>query len=481
MQRAAIILCLLALAAPALAQDDWGDDVGFGEGGDDAAFDFEVPDTATEAPPPPSDWSLIGFARSDVGLWVERFDDNPFAKARQSLDLQFDWANAGWRVRVAQQAAWDAAYLYERDTYDDATLRDYELRFIGGEQFVAYAAGPVEVTLGRQIVAWGEGDVLSPLDVVNPRDLREPGLADLDDLRLSVLASRVGVFFGAHRFEIMGIHEAYYGERPPPLAPFSPFASVIAGDPTVAMLLAGKSFDYEHDPSRFDLEGHEVLGRWVYKGPGLDAGLHVAWVRDDQGVVVLPTGLGLLAQDHIDVRLEHRRYLTGGLSAATAFGDWVLKWEVAGELDRAYNSGDVSAAIPMLDVDEIDTVTAMMGATWRGVTDLTVGVEAQRGIVVDGPDDLLFPVDAPIGALRVSYVALRERLLLAGAVTAFGLSAQYGWLARGEATWELTQGLDVGVGYVHYGASEEGEFGPFAGFDDHDRAFAKLRWDFVIH
>lgn len=470
-------------APDARAQDAGAQDAGTPDewGAGDGAFDFDVPAAALEAPPPPRDWSLTGFLRSDWGLWAERLDDQPFAKGRQSLDVDLGYVHGPWRVKVAEHVEYDLAYTVDADAYDDPTIDAYRFRALSGEQLVGFAAGPVEITVGRQIVAWGEGDVLSPLDVVNPRDNREPGLADLDDLRLSVLATRVGWFEGSHRVEAMVLHESYFGERAPPLAPFSPFRALLASDPAAAALIAGKSFDYQHVQDRFALDQQEPMLRWVYKGAGLDAGLYVASVLDDQGVVVLPTLLSLLAKDDIDIALDHRRYTATGLSAATSFGDFVMKWEVAAEIGRPYNTGDTSATVPVLDVAEVDTLTAMSGLAWSGVTDLTLAAEVQRGFGLDPPADLLVPLNLPVGALRLSYRALRDRLTLNAAATSLGLRAQYGWLARAEATYEILDGFKAGVGFVHYGPGDEGKFGPFTGFDDHDRAFAKLRWDFVVY
>ena len=48
--------------------------------------------------------------------------------------------------------------------------------------------------LGRQIVNWGRSDTVRVLDVINPLDNREPGLVDIEDLRLPVTMARVDYF-----------------------------------------------------------------------------------------------------------------------------------------------------------------------------------------------------------------------------------------------------------------------------------------------
>jgi hypothetical protein len=470
----AALPCLLAVLLPAVAaaqDDDWGsgDDVGFGE----------VPDVKPMEGANRSA-SLTGFARSDWSTWVERLSDDPWAKGRQSLDLAFSWKGETLRVEADGHGEYDLAYLHDADRFDDATLETYQWRALPGRALVGASLGAVELTVGRQIVAWGEGDALSPLDVVNPRDNREPGLADLDDLRLAVAATRVGLFLGMHRLELMVIHESYFGERAPPMGHFSPLPSFLNSNPAAAVLLGGKTLRYAHKQDRFAADQQEFLGRWVYKGPGLDVGLYGASILDDQGTVSLP-GIASLTSDDVDIPLDHQRYLVVGASGATTVDSFVIKAEVAGDLDRAYNTGDSQAAIPQLGEEKVNGVTGMVAITYQGVTDLVAAVEFQKSHVFDAPDDLLFPVDAPIGALRLTYTMLAERLRLLGALSGFGWTAENGWLARAEGTYEWADGLKTTLGYVHYGPGDDDELGPFSGLDEHDRVFARARYDFTLY
>lgn len=501
--RAALAATLLA-AGPAAAQpaeppaespaepsaepsaDDWGepaaDDAGWGE--DDPGFGGlgDLPPVPVAPPPPPRNASLTGFVRYDLGLWAERNDRRPFAKDRISLDLAFRYRSDAWRVVAEIHGEYDAAYLAERDRFDEPTLEVYEARILSGEQYVATGLGPVEITLGRQIVAWGEGDVLSPLDVVNPRDLREPGLADLDDLRLGVLATRVGWFDGPHRVEAMAVHEAYFGERPPPLGEFSPLRAYALGDPLVANLLGERTVEWRHDRDRFDPAATQAFARWVYKGPGLDVGLYGAWALDQQGVVRLPP-IAALLEDRVALELHHDRYGLVGHSGATTLGDWIVKWEAAATLDRAYNTGDPDAGLTpdALGDGEATLFTGMVGLTYAGIADTTLALEAQAGVFADRPDDLLFPADAPAFSVRAVRQAMRQKLRLLATATVFGATAEHGWLLRAEATYALSDAGSLTAGYVHFGPGEEGEFGPFYGFDEHDRAFLRLRWDFDLY
>ncbi|MEZ4463399.1 MAG: DUF1302 family protein [bacterium] len=474
------------LATPAAAQD-WGGDEDWIGGGDDFA-DVKEPDAA-DLKADTSRWSLTGFARTEQALWTRRLADRPWAKGRQSLDLSLDYGGESLRLKLSGHGEWDAAYLVDRDAVDAAQLEVYELRYLDGEQYIAQTAGEFEVVFGRQIVAWGEGDALSPLDVVNPRDSREPGLADLDDLRLAVLATRIGWFRGAHRIELMAVHESYFGEQPSPLSDYSPFRSILQRDDIpapIAALLADHTYRFTHDPERFDAKAQQWLGRWVYKGPGLDLGLYAASVLDRQGVVTLPETAKLLAPGvDVDIELRHARYTVLGLSGATNTGAWLIKWEVAGELDKTFNTGDPDAPFnpaspPTLGAAEGSLVTGMLGVTYAGVTDLNVAFEVQQGVFLDEPADVLFPADAPIFALRGQYLLLNQRLTLTGGATALGATAEYGGLVRAEASYELADGWKGGGGYIWYYTGDEAEFGPFTTFTEHDRLFFKLRYDFRL-
>jgi hypothetical protein len=323
-------------------------------------------------------------------------------------------------------------------------------------------------------VAWGKGEVLSPLDVVNPRDLREPGLAELVDIRLAVLASRLGVFFGNHRLEAMVIHESYFGLFPAPLSAFSPLSELIVSDPTVAALLAGKTLSYEHVPDRFDPGASQFLGRWSYAGHGVDLALYAASILDRQGIAVPPAPEALAARD-IEVELYHPRYTMFGHAGALPEGDFVFRWELGAELDRPI------PVLPLGGAAYEHQLIWMGGVTYGGIDDGSVGLEYAQSRVLDAPpeDALLLPVNQPRFAVRYTQSFLRETLDLTVVATAFGLTEFRGWLTRAELDYELRDALHLGLGYVTYQPASD-EFGPLYGFDDNDRVFASLRWDFAV-
>lgn len=502
---------LLLFTQSAAAQDagEWGDD-----GGDDGGFvDMPVAPTPTKAALAPvvvSPLTLLGTLRSDSGMWTERLgsapadapalpggNDNPFAKARAAVDLELRYKTKAIQSVIAVHGEYDFAYLHRDGDYDTATLRSYRTvrdPLLGDapvqlrEAFVAFSVRQFEFTLGRQIVAWGEGDGLSPLDVVNPRDMREPGLADLDDIRIPVLATRVGWFSGSHRVEAMVTHEAHWGFRGPPLGPFSPFPTIFETNPVAVQLdlvnnMRRHDLDYGDNLTGLDPAAWQYLGRWVYKGAGIDLGLYAGSVVDRQGVMQLaqadagPLFAQMLGATPVAVTLnfQHLRYSLLGTSGARAFGSVLLKWELAVQHDHPYNTGGLDTGLGQQRADQVD---AMLGVTYTGISNTMIGVETSKTTLLSDLGTLLFPIDAPWFMLRVQHKALRDTLTIMAVASMIGSKAQYGALGRLDATYELADGIKLGGGYVTFQPGDE--ISPFSGLDRHDRLMLRLRWDFRL-
>ncbi len=469
---------------PAPPSDDWGDD----SSSTDDTISFDESDLTLEAA---RALSLTGFIRSDWGFWLERFGDDPppdgraaWSKGRQSLDLVLTGKQDFFRFRLAGHGEYDLRYLGDQagswDDFDDATEETYGWQILLREAFGAFSLGPVELTIGRQIVAFGEGDALSPLDVVNPRDNREPGLADLDDIRLAVLATRLAVFAGNHRVELMVIHEADFGLRSPPLGPCSAFNEVIPD--AFRPLLVGKDVRFVDLQDRFDIELQQPLLRWVYKGPELDAGVYAAYVLDKQGTFAFPDAASVVdpTVKQLSLELDHQSYGVVGTSGAWAWDSLLVKWELGAQIQRAINVGDAAALPPRVEVERHSLIDVMVGLTYTPFSDLQLALEFQKSTFVTDADEVLFPIDLPIFALRMNYQLLNQRLTLGAAVSMFGLTSadEIGVLARASVDYEFIDGLQAGIGFIHYTPSDT--LGPLSGLSTHDQLFLKLRWDFTV-
>ena len=158
---------------------------------DDIMEGFEdrtpTPDPAQTAAPLP--YSLNGYLK--MGASYNFAHKEPDAgetdwrglsrlKTEAGLDLQVK-SHDHWRMRIEGKYNYDWAYnLKGRDEFNEDVLDEYEQETELGE---AYIQGRLhrhlDLKVGRQIVVWGRSDNIRVTDVLNPLDLREPGLIDM--------------------------------------------------------------------------------------------------------------------------------------------------------------------------------------------------------------------------------------------------------------------------------------------------------------
>ncbi|RME23437.1 MAG: DUF1302 family protein [Deltaproteobacteria bacterium] len=489
---------------PAPGDDDeagWGDDEdGWGE--DDAGGFAEVDVDAPEPGRRPSPVRFGGSLATAEAFWLEpRADHSAFAKARQSADLWLEFRQDIVRARVSGHGEYDIAMAVNHDEWDPATLDEYRQQLALRDAWVSISTGALDTTLGRQVVGWGEGRMVSVVDLVNPRDLREPGMVDLEDLRLPVTMARLSLslhsdrfWTGSHRFEAMVVPEADFGYRSPPNGPFGNLPGVIEsasldydinGIDDWAALLSGADISWNHVQKRWDLDQLQAFGRWSWRGRGVDLALMAATLLDQQGVFLLPELTDLVTAantgEPIAIDLDHRRFTMFGTSGAGQLPWLLLRWELACKLGVPVNAGeilDTSGFVPTFAIrtDEVDLVQGLLGLSWSGWKGTTLDVDLVEGIKVDGPDDYLFPVDASSWSARFAKPLLRQRMEVEAMVLGWGWTAEYGWAARGGVSYEITDGLAASVAAITYHPGIER--GPLLGFDAHDRAQVGLRWDF---
>lgn len=453
--------------------DEWGSVDGFSSGAEDAE----------EATGKSSPFTLSGFLQTQDALWVERLSTEPVGLARQSGELSLRYSQGDLRAVGTLHAEIDPYYLL--GDFEPSVQRAYGWQVRPGELWLGGSAGPVDIFAGRQVVALGEGVLLTPLDVVAPRDLRDPGMTEVADLRLPVTMLRVGVFVDKFRLEAIGIPEADFGFRSPPEGPFGLLPGLAARAETPETLDVNELLDqietaYVHTPSRFSLAGMQAMGRLMYRGRGFDLGLYGGSVLDKQGALANPEGLDIeFETTDYEITLEHLRYTLLGHSGAVVAGDLVARWEFVASLGKAHNIGEVlSVAGTSFNfnpiVDERTMYTGMLGFGYTGIKHTRIDLEASKSFL--DTVNLTFPTEAMQYALRVSHLSYKERLEIAGLFMGVGATLEYGWAANLIADYELADGLHAGLGYVTYFPGDE--LGPLLGYDTHDRLFTTVRWDF---
>ena len=137
-------------------------------------------------------------------------------------DEKMIWDVAG---QMLTHLGYEVAYAINgRDQYSEQVLEAYEQELELTETFVLInPVASVDFRFGRQIVVWGVSDNIRITDVLNPLDRREPGLTDLEYMRLPVTMSRLDYYIKGWRFSGMTIHEIRFDKNPVYGSDYYPF------------------------------------------------------------------------------------------------------------------------------------------------------------------------------------------------------------------------------------------------------------------
>ena len=368
---------------------------------------------------------------------------------RSQLNLTADLSMPGnWRGRASGHAFYDGAFAVNgRGAYTPEFLDAYEAEVELGEAYVQGQLGPnVDLKLGRQIVVWGKSDAIRLTDILNPLDMRTPGLTDIRDLRLPVTMVRLDYFFGDWNLGAMAIPEVRFDKTPVPGSDFFPGTTALPAD------------DFPGDGFGNTEYALALNGTFT----GWDLSLYAASVFNDapHGEMI---GAGL--------RRRHARVRMAGVSANVGIGSWLLKGEAA-VIDGLKFLGAPGDTFARVDI--------LVGFDYSGLSWGTLTLEAaNRHIVSFDPAIAGGPEDAREDefelAFRVATSLMNDKLQLSSVVSILGVHGEGGGFQRFEANYEVSDRSKAIVGAVNY-VSGDKLF--FSDIDDNDRLYVKYEYRF---
>jgi len=103
------------------------------------------------------------------------------------------------RYQRAKSFEATASGLLEWDLFDHRTAYEASVR----ELYVGAFSNGFGLRVGNQRIAWGKGDAVSPNDVLNPRDLRDPVLTDTELRRIPTFAIRSDIELGSSALQLV--------------------------------------------------------------------------------------------------------------------------------------------------------------------------------------------------------------------------------------------------------------------------------------
>ena len=378
-------------------------------------------------------------------------DWHGLSRLRAELMLELDAKfSESWQARVAGHGFYDFAYRIQgRDKFTQEVLDENESELELGEVWLMGSiTDQLDLKAGRQIVVWGKSDNIRVTDVLNPLNLREPGLTDLENLRLPVTMTKLDYFLWGLNLSGIVIHEVRYNKDPEFGSDFFPAAQPL---PTTETPDTG----FDIDNTQFALALHGIFHSW-------DASLYGAYFYDDT--------------PHLDEgpggsqRLKHARLKMIGGAFNIAMGNWLFKAEAAFFDGIQFSNSNK-------DYNRID---ALAGLEYSGFSDTTLSFElADRHIInfnseiEESPD--FAEEDRWISALRLTRTFLNETLTLTVLAQTFGLTGDDGAFQRFTAEYDLTDAIEITGGVVLY---QSGDLPRFREVGENDRLYLEFKYNF---
>lgn len=440
-------------------------------------------------------WDLTGSAAIGASVpylqhdAADGRDYRGLMRLRTRLNAQLDVElPKDWKLRVAGYGFYDWAYLINgRDSFTTEVLDQYEWEADVSEVWLQGSLSEnLDVKIGRQVVNWGRSDTLQVLDVLNPVDNREPGLADLEDLRRTVMMVKIDYYWKNWSFSAIAQPEMRFNKDPVFGNDFAPDVGLGQGLANLAAGALGVIPRVIPDESlKNTVWGGSITG--IFEG--WDVSLHLAryWDRTqhlDWDLSPILAFLPLPPPGLPDPQLEFSRLWLVGAGGNYTVGSWLFKSEVAWRDAVDYSVAD-RVAIPGLGQVEIPVGTVdknrldtMAGVEYYGFTDITVALEMVNRHIFDFDRRMTrFEVDenALETALRITGTFLNERLETTALGIAFGDHAQDGAVLRLQASYDIRDALVFTAGILLF---KEGDPPPFDSIGRNDRFFFELKYSF---
>jgi len=362
------------------------------------------------------------------------------------LDLAF---LENWKALISGRAFYDFAYeINGRDKYTDEVLDEYEKEAEFREVYLQGSLlASLDLKVGRQIVVWGKSDNIRVVDVLNPLDNREPGLVDIEDLRLPVTMTKLDYYLGKWNLTAIAVHEIRFNKNPVFGSEFFPFETPLPEEEKPVNSL---------DNTEYALALNGIFRGW-------DISFYGARYFDDQ------PHIERVSPGHLKRR--HSRLSMIGTAVNIALGNWLLKSEAA------YFEGLEFFAVPVEKKSRFDVLA---GVEYSGFTNTTISLEAVNRHINDFHSTLKAPPDSAQKdefqtVLRYSGDFLHDTLHLVMLASTFGVTGDDGALQRFSVEYDVTDAFSMKLGLVTY---QSGDKVQFRNIGDNDRLFFEANYSF---
>jgi hypothetical protein len=207
---------------------------------------------------------------------------------------------------------YDAAYDFHSG-FSNQAKDEYKYRFWLNEAYFQWGWGHYDISLGYQKIVWGRADDLRIVDVVNPLNLKDFVLFDLDEYKISQPMLRVETTLSDWDIEGLWVLASEPNKLPPTGSEFN-------------LSSTGSIPDSHPNDGEFGIQAQIFLH-------GTDISFYAFRGRNDNPV---------LTNTATGYRFEYYQETMFGTSLSRPIGNWITRSELAWFSDREFNRIDFS-------------------------------------------------------------------------------------------------------------------------------------------
>lgn len=376
-------------------------------------------------------------------------------RLRPEIKLELDAdLSENWQARISGHAFYDVVYsINGQNNYTSDVLDNYEIELAFDEVYLQGSlTKDFDLKAGRQIVVWGRSDSIRITDVLNPLDLRWPGLVDIEKLRLPVTMTKLDYYVKGWNLSGMALHEVRYNKNPEFGSDFFPKIQPLPGD--------------ESPNEGYSIDNTQFAGSITGIFSGWDVSFYLADIYAQNGYLDPTNGV-----PRPQSRIKHARIQMAGGAFNIVWGNWLIKSEAA------FFNGFEFTNTPGREYSRLD---ALAGTEYSGISDAIITLEIANRHYFDFDNRLEESPDFQKEdffewALRITKPYLNDTLKLTFLATLFGRTGEDGGFQRFTVEYDLTDSIKLTGGIVFYQA---GDLRRTMGIEDNDRAFFDVQYNF---
>jgi len=406
------------------------------------------------------EWTMHGSLKNESAYFIA--GEKRWDKIQNRLEVKPEAVLAsGWEFRSRALLWYDAAMDIQGTHSPDLTKsikQHYRTATQLKEAYLLYSADSFDLRLGQQQIIWGKTDGLRLLDIVNPLDLREFILDDFLDSRIGLVAARLNYYPDTdteQEIELIIIPDPEPTEAAPvnsrwaPTTLRPPAGFTIQRSPDEQLNWSAKNTEYGA-AWRDNIDGWDVSVNYFYSWNGL------------------PNAFRQITPGIVRLQLKRLRMHTIGGSFSNAFGAWVVRGELATNLQEGINANGTSFADT---VQRKTTVNAALAAEWSA-HNWTVSPQFFIRHIQAWNPQLLEPQDSGFWTLRIATDFMHEKLKPEMLLLADWSAG--GWLARPKVSYDWSDDISSSIGADIFGGSR----GLLGQFNQNDRVSLETTYSF---